>query len=50
MVTFFSRSRNKLWRKGEKSGHTLSVREMRVDCDLRRRAGARGGAGPRSLP
>jgi phosphoribosyl-AMP cyclohydrolase len=32
-VTFFSRSRGKLWRKGEQSGHTLAVREMRVDCD-----------------
>jgi phosphoribosyl-AMP cyclohydrolase len=32
-VTFFSRSRNKLWRKGESSGHTLRVREVRVDCD-----------------
>jgi phosphoribosyl-AMP cyclohydrolase len=33
VVTFFSRSRGKLWRKGETSGHTLRVREMRVDCD-----------------
>ena len=33
-VTFFSRSRNKLWRKGEQSGHVLRVREIRVDCDL----------------
>lgn len=32
-VTFFSRSRGKLWRKGEQSGHTLEVREIRVDCD-----------------
>src|SRR5579862_9170056 len=32
-VTFFSRSRKKLWRKGEQSGHTLRVREIRVDCD-----------------
>ena len=30
---FFSRSRKKLWRKGEESGNTLRVREMRVDCD-----------------
>jgi phosphoribosyl-AMP cyclohydrolase len=30
---FFSRSRKALWRKGETSGHTLSVREIRVDCD-----------------
>jgi phosphoribosyl-AMP cyclohydrolase len=32
-VTFFSRSRGKLWRKGEQSGHVLRVREVRVDCD-----------------
>ena len=30
---FWSRSREKLWRKGEESGNTLSVAEMRVDCD-----------------
>jgi phosphoribosyl-AMP cyclohydrolase len=30
---FFSRSRNKLWKKGESSGHVLRVREIRVDCD-----------------
>jgi phosphoribosyl-AMP cyclohydrolase len=33
-VTFFSRSRNKLWRKGEQSGHVLRVREVLVDCDV----------------
>ena len=32
-VTFYSRSRQKLWKKGETSGHTLRVRELRVDCD-----------------
>jgi len=32
-VTFFSRSRQKLWTKGEVSGHYLHVREIRVDCD-----------------
>jgi len=32
-VTFFSRSRQKLWTKGETSGHRLHVREIRVDCD-----------------
>jgi phosphoribosyl-AMP cyclohydrolase len=32
-VHFFSRSRNKLWKKGETSGHVLRVREIRVDCD-----------------
>lgn len=32
-VTFFSRSRQKLWTKGETSGHRLRVREVRLDCD-----------------
>jgi phosphoribosyl-AMP cyclohydrolase len=32
-VHFFSRSRNKLWKKGETSGHVLKVKEIRVDCD-----------------
>ena len=32
-VVFFSRSRNKLWKKGESSGHVLKVCELRVDCD-----------------
>ena len=32
-AVFFSRSRNKFWKKGESSGHVLRVREMRVDCD-----------------
>src|ERR1700722_41887 len=31
--TFFSRTRGKLWRRGEQSGPTLRVREMRIDCD-----------------
>lgn len=30
---FYSRSRGKPWRKGEESGNTLSVVEIRVDCD-----------------
>src|SRR6201997_5832408 len=32
-VTFFSRSRNKLWLKGETSGHRLLVKEIATDCD-----------------
>ena len=32
-VTFYSRSRQKLWTKGETSGHRLRAREIRVDCD-----------------
>jgi phosphoribosyl-AMP cyclohydrolase len=32
-VVFFSRSRNKLWKKGESSGHVLKVCEIRIDCD-----------------
>ena len=30
---YWSRSRGKLWRKGEESGHTQRVVEMRIDCD-----------------
>jgi phosphoribosyl-AMP cyclohydrolase len=33
-VTFFSRSRNQLWVKGESSGHKLRVHDVLVDCDL----------------
>jgi phosphoribosyl-AMP cyclohydrolase len=32
-VVFYSRSRNRLWKKGESSGHVLRVRELLVDCD-----------------
>jgi len=30
---FYSRSRQRLWKKGETSGNILSVTEMRIDCD-----------------
>jgi phosphoribosyl-AMP cyclohydrolase len=33
VVHFYSRSRAKLWKKGETSGETFQVVEMRVDCD-----------------
>jgi phosphoribosyl-AMP cyclohydrolase len=32
-ATFYSRSRRKLWRKGETSGHHLVVKEISTDCD-----------------
>ena len=32
-AVYWSRSRKKLWRKGEESGHTQKVRELRLDCD-----------------
>ena len=32
-VTFFSRSKNRLWTKGEESGHVLELVSMAVDCD-----------------
>jgi phosphoribosyl-AMP cyclohydrolase len=44
---YWSRSRNRLWRKGEESGHEQRIAELRVDCDqdavwLRVRTGATG--------
>lgn len=33
LVTFYSRSKKRLWTKGEESGHTLQVVNMTVDCD-----------------
>jgi phosphoribosyl-AMP cyclohydrolase len=30
---YWSRSRNRLWKKGEQSGHVQKVRELRLDCD-----------------
>ena len=32
-AVFWSRSRERLWKKGETSGHVLRVTEMRIDCD-----------------
>ena len=46
-VTFYSRSRKKLWTKGETSGQKLVLRDLRVDCDrdaLLVRAELDGGA------
>lgn len=46
-VTFWSRSRNKLWQKGETSGHFQEVKEILLDCDgdtLLIRANQIGGA------
>ena len=32
-AVYWSRSRNKLWHKGEESGHFQTIREIRLDCD-----------------
>ncbi|MCR4672949.1 MAG: phosphoribosyl-AMP cyclohydrolase [Lachnospiraceae bacterium] len=33
VMTYYSRSRQELWRKGDTSGHYQIVRELRIDCD-----------------
>lgn len=33
LAHFWSRSRNRLWKKGETSGNMLEVRDIRIDCD-----------------
>jgi phosphoribosyl-AMP cyclohydrolase / phosphoribosyl-ATP pyrophosphohydrolase len=33
LVTFYSRSKQRLWTKGESSGHVLALKSIRVDCD-----------------
>lgn len=46
-ATFYSRSRQKMWVKGEESGHTQEVKSVRVDCDqdtLEVRVIQKGGA------
>ena len=32
-AVYWSRSRKRLWRKGEESGHTQQIRQVRLDCD-----------------
>ena len=48
IVHFWSRSRQALWKKGETSGNTLALVELRIDCDADTRARAR--ARPRARP
>ena len=45
IVHYWSRSRGALWRKGDTSGQTQTLVEMRVDCDNRPLCGERAGHG-----
>ena len=49
-VTFYSRSRRKLWLKGETSGHRLVVKEISHRLRRRRHPHQGGRAGPRRVP
>src|SRR3954464_5643835 len=53
-AVYFSRSRGKLWRKGEESGNVQEVREVYVDCDadavLLKVKQIGGAAGPKGDP
>ena len=49
-ATFYSRSRQKLWLKGETSGHRLVVKEISTDCDQDAAAAARRTARAGRLP
>ena len=52
-ATFYSRSRKKMWVKGEESGHVQEVKSVRVDCDqdtLVVRVDADGRRLPRGIP
>ena len=49
-AVFYSRSRNKLWLKGETSGHKLVVKEISTDCDRDAVLLKVRGARPRRLP
>ena len=46
IVHFWSRSRQALWKKGETSGNTLALVELRIDCDRDTRPRARAAGGP----
>ena len=49
-VTFWSRSRNCLWTKGETSGNFLNLVDIKVDCDNDTLLGRRQRAGPVAVP